>query len=380
MLRSFALVNANRAHQGLAPLSSWSDYYDGALVLTNTVWGVELHRSADAQGMHAHRNANPAAHAYTPRFRMTGPLLPVSNSSNSVALHSSSMGASSVGGRQASVASMVLPQYSESLFDARLVRFMKRVEAERASERRRVVYVNLGDGDELTRADLDALFAGLQPLSKRIAVVLSLPKRSIKSLIPSGTEWPSFVHHVSWLPQFEFLAHYSQLDQLALVITHASLGNVQEALAAGLPLLLLPHPTVDQMDVAARFARTHAVRILQRVQVTSDTIRNSTARILDDPTYALDARRLSPLFAPSSSQGTASTVSLVELAYRVGWQHLLPLTSNPAAPLAWYRHAVYGCPLDVLALYALLIAILVWSCRQMWAVACAIWNGDKRLH
>jgi len=311
---------------------------------------------------------------------MTGPLLPVSNSTTSFALYSPPTGASTLGGRLASVASMTLPQYAESLFDARLVRFMNRVDADRGSERRRVVYVNLGDGDEITRADLDALFTGLQPLSKRIGVVLSLPKRSIKSLIPSGTEWPSFVHHVSWLPQFEFLAHYSQLHQLALVISHASMGNVQEALAAGLPLLLLPHPTVDQMDVAARFARTNAVRILQRVQLNSDSIRNSTARILDDPTYALHAQHLSSLFAPSSSQGTPAAVSLVELAYRVGWQHLLPSTANPAAPLPWYRHAVYGLPLDVLALFALLIAILVWASRQMWAVACAIWNGDKRLH
>ena len=72
-------------------------------------------------------------------------------------------------------------------------------------------------------------------------------------------------------------------------------------------------------------------------------------------------------------------VSLLELVYRVGGAHLFPLTANPhAPPLPFYRDAIYGFPIDVLALYSLLLAIMVWAGRQLWGVGCAVWNGDTK--
>ena len=295
MFRALSSINANRARQGLRALESWDQYFASTLVLTNTLWGIELHRSADAQGMHSHRNANPAANGYTPRFQMTGPLLPVNNGSQHLALYGLPSGptAAPALGRLPAVTALSVPTFPDTpdgLFSPGLLRFLRRLEDEQQEggssilsggrPQRRVVYINLGDGSELTRRDLDALWAGLRPFQKRLAVVFSLPTSALKSLQPPDG-WPGFVYHVSFVPQYQFLARFGT-SHLCLVITHGSLANVQESLASGLPVLLLPHPTVDQMEVAGRFARTKAVRVLQRVQVSEENVRESVARMLED--------------------------------------------------------------------------------------------------
>jgi hypothetical protein len=92
--------------------------------------------------------------------------------------------------------------------------------------------------------------------------------------------------------------------------------------------------------------------------------------------YSTIARHLSPLFLPSSSLGTTDAASLVELVYRVGWSHLVPLTANSASPLAWYRDAIYALPLDIYAVYVLIISVAIFAWRHIWR-ACII-GGEKK--
>jgi hypothetical protein len=258
MLRAFGLVNANRVRAGLRELHGWQDYFDGQVVLTNTVWGVELHRSADAQGMHSHRNVNVQANGYTPRFKMTGPILPVGNTSATTSILNPS-----------------LPSYNID-WNKSLLRFLARAQ----KDDKKIVYINLGEGDDLVRSDVQAVLGGLKSHAKQLHVVWSMPKRSAKTLLGAIEDLPSFVHHVSFVPQFPFLSHFS--SRLALVVTHATLANVQESLAAGLPVLLLPHPYVDQFEVANRFARTGAVYVVQRVQLTEENVRKSVEKMMKD--------------------------------------------------------------------------------------------------
>lgn len=68
-------------------------------------------------------------------------------------------------------------------------------------------------------------------------------------------------------------------------------------------------------------------------------------------------------------------VSLIELVYRVGYDHLMPRTQSSRGVLS---SLLYGFPLDVLSLYAAVIAMLVWMGKQLWSMAALIWGGDKK--
>ncbi len=307
--RALESVNANRALINLPPIDSWSHYFSShthsqtqtqppPLILTNTVWGIELHRSSDAQGMQSFRNANPAMNGFTPRFRMTGPLLPCSggNTSSEYQLFSPLAAASPSmpgGGRSATLASLSMPTYdAATLFIPSLRHFMTSAAAAAATQQQQeeaegrrggVIYINLGDGEELTFQDMTALLEGLDPfIQRRFSVVMSLPAEFQLKLLITRRKLPDALFVADFIPQFEFLAHYSRLQLLSLVITHGSLANVQESFAAGLPVLLLPHPTVDQMEVAGRLLRTKAVRVIQRVQLNSSNLQESLTRMLDD--------------------------------------------------------------------------------------------------
>jgi hypothetical protein len=411
MLRALELINSNRAMLDLPPLADWAAYTADALVFTNTVWGVELHRSADAQGMHSYRNANPAANGYSPRFRMTGPLLPyydaftrhsfpVPQASALIAAPSPDRMAPTIAAAQTqpAVNTVILPRVPESVLPASLALQLGRWKLNESNvqlqagnalpsaRRRRIVYVNLGDGHEITSADLAALFAGFAPHADSLRIVLSLPSARAQVLQPASG-WPSFVLHVPSLRQFDFLAFYSAARLLAFVITHASLANIQESLATATPVLLLPHPAVDQHEVAARFVRSGAVRVLQRVQLNeANAVRDSVARMLDDPSYATAAQQLAPLFMPSAgdtaSHGTGSVVAQLELVYRTGWSHLLPPNRRSGgdadSSLPFYSDdPIFGLPLDVLALLAVCIALALWFGKHLWAQM-QLWSGGEK--
>ena len=93
--------------------------------------------------------------------------------------------------------------------------------------------------------------------------------------------------------------------------------------------------------------------------------------------YSSPARHLSPLFLPSSSTGTSDVCTLIELVYRVGWSHLLPMTDNPDAPLPFYRDFLYSYPLDVYLILIAVIGAFVVLLKQVCNLFIGLWNGDK---
>ena len=117
--------------------------------------------------------------------------------------------------------------------------------------------------------------------------------------------------------------------------------------------------------------------LAQSFEVSRPTVREAITRMTSDAAYAAPARAFSHAFLPKEKQGTKEVGALIELVYRIGWQHLFPVTANPWSPLPFYRDAIYGLPLDILALYAFAIAVVVLICKQLWAFVVTLWNGDK---
>jgi UDP:flavonoid glycosyltransferase YjiC (YdhE family) len=85
--------------------------------------------------------------------------------------------------------------------------------------------------------------------------------------------------------------HALLLPRCSLVINHAGNGSVLAALSHGLPLLLLPHGA-DQFTTAAACERAGAAIVLRPADVTQENVRAAVDRLLTEPSFFENARRL----------------------------------------------------------------------------------------
>jgi MGT family glycosyltransferase len=93
----------------------------------------------------------------------------------------------------------------------------------------------------------------------------------------------------------DFVPHASVLPETSLVITHAGLGTVHAALAAGVPLVCIPCGR-DQDDIAARVVFHRAgVRISQRA--SRRKLQRIVGQALADPSLRKGAERMADAFA-----------------------------------------------------------------------------------
>jgi len=419
----------------LSPLVDWSSYISHRLIFTNTIWGLELHRSSDVLGATSRRNAHHSFNALTPRFIMTGPLLPVASSAlntgggtnvgsemtgsknedgmdgtdlDGISIGAASNGAESLSTSDPSTSSihtssslsssplLSLPSYSPSLFPRSLHRFISKTRR----EHRRLIYINLGDGNQLERGDIHAMFGAIRALKEKFMFVWSGMNKANQRRLLNGSDSSSSLNRRSssssssstslsvlnpppnllLLPfffQYEFLAVHASL--LSLTILHASLPNVQDSFAAGLPILLLPHPTVDQMEVAARTLNTGAVYIVQKAQVAEESITKAVEKITKDSSYAMSAHHLASFFLPSSSQGTVATAALIEFVFAHGMSTFMPDQSGDEHEWRWYQDW-RGFPLDLYALYAAFIILLFFVVKHGWHLCASVWQLHSHGH
>lgn len=94
-----------------------------------------------------------------------------------------------------------------------------------------------------------------------------------------------------------------------VVVTHGGLNTVLDALAAGTPLLALPI-AFDQPGVAARVAHAKAGLKLAPRWATESSIANALSRLVNDPSFADEARRLGQSLALAGGCYQASHIVL----------------------------------------------------------------------
>ena len=107
--------------------------------------------------------------------------------------------------------------------------------------------------------------------------------------------------------------HAEVLREASLLVTHCGHGTTMRGLVAGVPLVCVPMGR-DQNDTAARVVHHGAgVRLSRDAKAT--TMRDAIARVLADPSYRRNARRLGDAIA--SGEGCVDVVeSLERLANR----------------------------------------------------------------
>lgn len=146
-----------------------------------------------------------------------------------------------------------------------------------------------GDGRPLALVSFSTTFqnhAGV--LQRVIDAVAQLPMKAIVTL--GGSIRPEEVRGADNVALLESAPHRAVLSSAALAVTHGGHGTVLKALAAGKPLLILPHGR-DQQDNAVRVTERGAGLCLDRRAETS-AIQTALSTLLQDPSYAAAAHVL----------------------------------------------------------------------------------------
>jgi MGT family glycosyltransferase len=97
------------------------------------------------------------------------------------------------------------------------------------------------------------------------------------------------VHVVRWV------SHTELLPQLAVMITTGGSATVQTTLRAGVPMIVVPTDW-DKPDIARRVVETGAGIRLNPGECTPKRLRAAVERILSDPSYRQNARRMAGVF------------------------------------------------------------------------------------
>lgn len=114
---------------------------------------------------------------------------------------------------------------------------------------------------------------------------------------------------VQFAPQLELL------KRAKLCITHAGLNTTLESLSVGVPMVAIPI-TNDQPGVAARIAWTGCGELIEPKRLTPDRLRTLVRRVMNDSSYAQNARSLQA--AIQRSGGAPGAAALVTRAVQDG--------------------------------------------------------------
>jgi MGT family glycosyltransferase len=166
-------------------------------------------------------------------------------------------------------------------------------------------------GDEpLVLVGLSSTFMDHADVLRRIVEGLgTLPVRGLvttgPALDPEAVDGPANVQVVRSAPHSEVLKH------AAAVVTHAGHGTVIKTLAAGVPQVCLPLGR-DQLDNAARVA-FHGAGLRLKPKADPRAIAAAVKRVIDEPAFAQNARRLAEAIADDLREDRA-VAELEELA------------------------------------------------------------------
>jgi len=156
-----------------------------------------------------------------------------------------------------------------------------------------------------------AMAHGDRFFSRALAACASLGRRALlitpyADALPKPL--PPGVHQVGWAP-------FSQLlPRLAALVHHGGIGTSAQALAAGVPQLVVPFAH-DQFDNAARLRRL-GVAATEHVARPTPAWTSTLGRLLGDPATAVATRRCAALSA-SATPGAALIAAQLERLERL---------------------------------------------------------------
>jgi UDP:flavonoid glycosyltransferase YjiC (YdhE family) len=169
-----------------------------------------------------------------------------------------------------------------------------------------------------------AAIEALAPLRARILVTIG-DDRDLGELGPL----PPDVHVERWVPQDAVAPH------AAAIVCHGGYGSTLGALRHGVPLVVLPLFSLDQWANAAAVARAgaglalDAERETRRVlglpgSATLDELAPAVERVLTDPSYGREARRIG-----AATQALQPVDAAVDALVAIGARHAAKRAAPP---------------------------------------------------
>jgi MGT family glycosyltransferase len=162
--------------------------------------------------------------------------------------------------------------------------------------------------EPLVLVGLSSSHQGQDGLLRRAAAALgTLPVRGLVTTGPAAEPFAAADN----VTVVRSTPHAAVLPHTSAVITHGGHGTVIKALAAGVPLVVLPMGR-DQLDVAARVTAAGAgVRV--KPKASPAKIAAGVREVLDDPSYRANAQRLAAAIAEETREDRA-VVELEDIA------------------------------------------------------------------
>jgi zeaxanthin glucosyltransferase len=162
----------------------------------------------------------------------------------------------------------------------------------------RIIYASMGTLQNRIQSVFREIAQGCQGLDAQL--VISLGGGSTPEQLG---QLPGNPIVVAEAPQLELLSRAS------LTITHAGLNTALESLSYGVPMVAIPVST-DQPGVAARVKWLGAGEVISLKQLRADRLRQLLQRVLAQPSYTFQAKRLQEIF--QAANGTKTAVDIIE--------------------------------------------------------------------
>jgi UDP:flavonoid glycosyltransferase YjiC (YdhE family) len=133
-------------------------------------------------------------------------------------------------------------------------------------------------------------------------IVSALDGLPVRAVVPTGPAVdPADVSGTPSVVVVRSVPHAQLFARADAVITHAGHGTLLKALAAGVPALCLPMGR-DQKDNVVR-AERHGAVLRLRPDAPPHAIADAVRRLLDEPRFRTDARRLGAVLRADAESG-----------------------------------------------------------------------------
>ncbi len=141
---------------------------------------------------------------------------------------------------------------------------------------RPAVYISFGTVAGPETEALAMVFEGLRDLD--VGVVTT-------TQVPAGVATEKLIVE-EWIPQLPLM------ERVDAVVGHAGYGTVMTSLTAGVPLLSIPGPMIDNQSNATRLVNTGAGRVLQPADITPERVVEEVEALLESADHLDAARRV----------------------------------------------------------------------------------------
>ncbi|XP_046971629.1 UDP-glucosyltransferase 2-like [Vanessa cardui] len=199
---------------------------------------------------------------------------------------------------------------------------------------------------------LAQIFTAISELSQTVLV------RMDRQLLARNLTVPDNVYTMDWIPQYKTLCH----PNVKLFISHGGLLGTQEAVACGVPTLMVPLYADQALNGRAMSDRGVA-RIISLKDSCTDTWRETFHDLLTNTRYKENALKLRDIFLDRPMPPLETGVYWIEYVLRHrGAGHL----RSPALDLSYTQYLL----LDVLALSIAITSLAIYILHKLFRYLC----------